>query len=154
MASFPLWTVLPFVGLLLSIAVLPLFAPHWWHSNLNKALLSLLFGVPAAGIAIAVDPSALVHSGLEYFAFVALLGSLFTIAGGIRVAGSLAGTPLANTTMLAFGAVLANLVGTTGASMLLIRPYLRANEKRASRVHLVVFFILIVGNCGGLLTPL
>ncbi len=153
-AAFPLWTVAPFVGLLLSIAIVPLLRGHWWHSNANKAKLSLLFGLPAAGLALFYDPRALGHTALEYLAFVCLLGSLFTISGGIRVAGSLAGTPLANTGILALGAVLANLVGTTGASMLLIRPFLRANSRRKARTHLVIFFIFVVANCGGCLTPL
>ncbi len=153
-AGFPLWSVLPFVGLLLSIAIVPLLSGHWWHSNANKAKFSLLFGLPAAGIALAYDPPALGHTALEYLAFVCLLGSLFTISGGIRVAGSLAGTPLANTGLLALGAVLANLVGTTGASMLLIRPFLRANYRRKARTHLVIFVIFVVANCGGCLTPL
>jgi Na+/H+ antiporter NhaD/arsenite permease-like protein len=152
--GFPLWAVVPFVGLLLSIAIVPLVAGPWWHSNRNKALLSLGFGVPAALLALFYDPHALGHTALEYLAFVCLLGSLFTISGGIRVAGSLAGTPLANTGVLALGAILANLVGTTGASMLLIRPFLRANDRRKARTHLVVFFIFVVANCGGCLTPL
>jgi len=150
----PLWTVAPFGVLLLSIAFLPLVAAHWWHDNRNKARIAVAFGIPSIVIVLCYDVSALGHTALEYVAFVALLGSLFAISGGVRVSGSLAGTPLANTGILALGAVLANLVGTTGASMLLIRPYLRANRRRSSRVHLVVFFIFIVANCGGLLTPL
>jgi len=153
-ASMPLWTVMPFAALLLSIAVLPLIASHWWHDNRNKARVAILFGIPAVVIVLAYDARALGHTALEYVAFVSLLGSLFAISGGVRVSGSLAGTPLSNTAILALGAVLANLVGTTGASMLLIRPYLRANRRRSSKVHLVVFFIFIVANCGGLLTPL
>lgn len=96
----------------------------------------------------------MMHSMTDYVSFILLLASLFVISGGIEVRGSLAGTPLANMGMLGIGAVLANVIGTTGASMVLIRPYLRANAKRRSRAHLVVFFILIVANCGGLLTPL
>lgn len=152
--GFPLWTVAPFAILLLAIAMLPLLAPHWWHHNRNKAFVAAGIGLPALALVFAYGKGALVHAGLEYLAFIALLGSLYTISGGIRVTGSLAGTPLANTGLLALGACLANLVGTTGAAMLLIRPFLRANERRASKVHLVVFFILIVANCGGLLTPL
>ncbi len=136
------------------IAFLPLFAPQWWHDNRNKARIAVLFGIPAAVIVLCFNAPALGHTALEYLAFVSLLGSLFAISGGVRVSGSLAGTPLANTAMLALGAVMANLVGTTGASMLLIRPYLRANARRSSKVHLVIFFIFIVSNCGGLLTPL
>ncbi|MBL8843677.1 MAG: sodium:proton antiporter [Planctomycetes bacterium] len=150
----PLWTVVPFVLLLLSIAVLPLLCPHWWHHRKNQALVSALFGVPAIVIVALSTPAALGHTALEYLAFVGLLGSLFTISGGVRVAGSLAGTPLSNTTILGIGAVLANIVGTTGAAMLLIRPLLRANQRRRARVHIVVFFILVVANCGGCLTPL
>jgi Na+/H+ antiporter NhaD/arsenite permease-like protein len=116
--------------------------------------VALMFGLPSTLLALMYDPAALAHTALEYAAFIALMGSLFAISGGVRVAGSLAGTPLSNTALLALGAVLANLVGTTGASMLLIRPYLRANRRRSSRVHQVLFFIFIVANCGGLLTPL
>jgi Na+/H+ antiporter NhaD/arsenite permease-like protein len=152
--GFPLWTVVPFAALLLCIAVLPLLAPHWWHANRNKGLVAAGLGVPALGLVLAYGPGALWHTALEYMAFIALLGSLYTISGGIRLTGSLAGTPGANTGLMAVGAVLANLVGTTGAAMLLIRPLLHANRARASRTHLVVFFILIVANCGGLLTPL
>lgn len=152
--EFPPWTLAPFLLLLLSIAILPLVCPQGWHDNRNKAKLSALLGIPAVLIAFGYDRDALGHTALEYLAFVCLLGSLFTISGGIRVAGSLAGTPLANTAVLATGALLANLVGTTGASMLLIRPFLRANARRRGRVHLVVFFIFIVANCGGCLTPL
>lgn len=151
---FPLWAVVPFVTLLLAIALLPLAAAHWWHSNRNKGIVAAALGLPALGIVLAFQPGALAHAGLEYLAFIALLGSLYTISGGIRVTGSLSGTPLANTGLLAVGAVLANLVGTTGASMLLIRPFLAANRSRRRQVHLVVFFILIVANCGGCLTPL
>ncbi|MEZ5312685.1 MAG: sodium:proton antiporter [Thermoanaerobaculia bacterium] len=89
------------------------------------------------------------HAILDYASFIALLGSLFIISGGIHIRGSLAGTPLANTALLGLGAVLANLIGTTGASMVLIRPFLRANAERKHKVHLVVFFIFVVSNCAG-----
>jgi len=150
----PLWTVIPFAGLLLSIAILPLVAEHWWHSNRNKAVVAAIFGLPTAAYVAVKDVHALQHTGLEYVAFIALLGSLYVISGNIRLKGSLAGTPLGNTAVLAVGAVLANFVGTTGAAMLLIRPFLRANRRRRRRAHLVVFFIFIVANCGGCLTPL
>lgn len=150
----PLWTVIPFGGLLLCIAILPLIFPHWWHENRNKAKIAVLFGVPSVGIALWFEPHALGHTAMEYLAFICLLGSLYSISGGVRVSGSLAGTPLANTGILGLGAILANFVGTTGAAMLLIRPYLHANRRRKSRVHLVIFFIFIVANCGGCLTPL
>jgi Na+/H+ antiporter NhaD/arsenite permease-like protein len=154
----PLWTVLPFVLLLLSIAVLPLTAPRWWHHNRNRALVSLgLGGLLTAYLLVSHGEHAghwVSEAVLDYLSFIALLGSLFTISGGILVRGSLAGTPLSNTTLLAIGAVLASVVGTTGASMILVRPLLRANAKRLRKVHLVIFFIFIVSNCGGLLTPL
>lgn len=152
--DMPLWSVVPFVGLLLGVAVLPLAAPHWWHENRNKAILSALFGIPVAGYVAFRAPAALGHAALEYLAFVSLLGSLFIISGGVRLRGSLKGTPASNAALLGIGAVLANLVGTTGAAMLLIRPYLEANRSRATKVHLVVFFLFIVANCGGCLTPL
>ena len=154
MPEMPLWSLAPFGLLLIAVAVFPLVAGRWWHSNWNKAIVSTAFGLPVAIFVYRRAPDALAHSGLEYLGFVSLLGSLYVVSGSIRLAGRLAGTPTANVLLLGFGAVLANLIGTTGASMLLIRPFLRANESRSSRVHLVVFFILIVSNCGGCLTPL
>ena len=150
----PAWTILPFAGLLLAIAFLPLLTPKWWDRNRNKAIIAFLFGLPVA-IAMAVrDWHAVVHAGLEYVAFVSLLGALFVISGGVRLQGLGRGTPWSNAGILALGAVLANLCGTTGASMLLIRPYLAANASRTSKGHLVVFFIFVVSNIGGVLTPL
>ena len=117
--------------------------------------MAAAFGVPVAvGLCLHGMAPWLLHSAAEYAAFIALLGSLFVISGGVHLKGSLAGTPLANTTLLAVGAVLASLVGTTGASMLLLPPLLRANESRRRKVHIVVFFIFIVSNGGGMLTPL
>ncbi len=152
--SFPLWSIIPFVAMLLSIAILPLAIPAWWDSNRNKALLSALLSAPVLALVLYNSPALLGHTLLEYFAFIVLLGSLFVISGGIYVKGEFAGTPLVNTGFLAMGAVLANLIGTTGASMLLIRPYLRANHVRRAKSHLVIFFIFIVSNTAGLLTPL
>jgi Na+/H+ antiporter NhaD/arsenite permease-like protein len=146
--------VLPFALLLGCIAVLPLLAPHFWEQNRNKGVVAGLLALPVAIFLGREYPSALVHSGLEYASFIALLGSLYAIAGGIHLSGDLAATPRTNTTILAIGAVLANLVGTTGASMLLIRVLLRTNSERKRTVHVPFFFILIVSNCGGLLTPL
>jgi len=150
--------ILPFVFLLLSIAILPLTLPHWWEKNRNKLLVSAIWAVPAA-VVLVLDMGGegaglLIHSLKEYVAFIALLLSLFVIAGGIFVKGSLAGTPMSNTVILGIGAVLANLVGTTGASMLLIRPLLRANASRVRKAHIFVFLIFVVSNTGGLLTPL
>ena len=154
-AVFPLWSAIPFAVMLLSIAVLPLALPKLWHSNRNKLLLSGMISVPVLIILLLHSQMTLLgHSMMEYFSFIVLLGALFVISGGIHIRGAWAGTPLVNTTYLAIGAVLANLIGTTGASMLLIRPYLRANQNRQKRTHLIVFFIFVVSNIGGLLTPL
>jgi Na+/H+ antiporter NhaD/arsenite permease-like protein len=154
-AAPPLWTVLPFATLLLSIALLPLVRPTWWESHHRKAVIAIVLSVPAvAWLILAGETVTLVHSLQDYASFIALLGSLFVISGGIHLRGSLSGTPLGNTAVLAAGSVLANLIGTTGASMVLIRPLLRANEARQRRAHVVVFFIFVVSNCAGLLTPL
>ncbi len=154
----PLVSVIPFAGLLLAIALLPLFAGHFWESNARKALVAAGFALPVALYLLVAHGGAgahvLLEKGEEYAAFIVLLGSLYVITGGIHVGGSLSGTPLLNTALLALGAVLASIIGTTGASVLLIRPLLRANAPRERKVHLVVFFIFIVSNCGGLLTPL
>ena len=149
---------LPFAGMLLSIALMPLLLPNFWHQHFGKvaaawslALLApfaTVFGVGAAGQALA-------HTLLaEYIPFIVLLTTLFTVSGGIHVRGNLHGSPLLNTGVLALGAVLASLMGTTGASMLLIRPLIRANDNRKHTVHVFVFFIFIVSNVGGSLTPL
>lgn len=157
-AAMPFWTLAPFVVLLLCIAVLPLAAPHWWEHNRNKAIVAALLSVPLAIYLVGAwgqgGVHQLVEKWMEYVSFIALLGALFVISGGIYVKGSLSGTPLVNTMILALGALLASFIGTTGASMVLIRPLLRANAPRARRAHIVVFFIFIVSNCGGLLTPL
>ncbi len=156
--ALPWWSALPFAGLLLSIAVVPLAAGHFWESNRNKGVVAALFAIPTALYLVlglgAAGVHELVHKALEYASFMALLGSLFVISGGFVVRGSLAGTPIVNTGLLALGALLASWIGTTGASVLLIRPLLRANAERKNKVHVVVFFIFIVSNCGGLLTPL
>ena len=156
-ADVPLIAVAPFVLLLLAIATLPIAAHHWWESNRNRGIVSAVLALPVAGWLL-VGPEHgghwLAHAGLEYAAFLALLGSLFVITGGIHIGGSLAGTPAVNTAVLGVGAAIASLVGTTGASMLLIRPLLRANARRTRKAHLVVFFIFVVSNAGGLLTPL
>jgi Na+/H+ antiporter NhaD/arsenite permease-like protein len=150
----PLWSVAPFALLLLCIAVLPLVAGRFWDQNRNKALLSVALGAPVAiGIAY-LDPMILAHAAHEYLAFIILLGALFVISGGIVVRGTLAGTPGLNAALLGIGAAAASLIGTTGASMLLIRPLLRANSVRRRKVHVIVFFIFVVSNAGGLLTPL
>ncbi|MBE1236582.1 sodium:proton antiporter [Phaeovibrio sulfidiphilus] len=151
------WT-LPFVGMLLSIALGPLVAPDFWHRHFGKISLfwALAFLVPCAlvyGIEIASYEA--VHALLlEYLPFIVLLFALFTVSGGVRLKGSLVGGPGVNTGILVVGTILANLMGTTGAAMLLIRPLLRANEHRRYKVHTVIFFIFLVANIGGSLTPL
>ncbi|GAC1390755.1 MAG: sodium:proton antiporter [Variovorax sp.] len=153
----PLWGM-PFAGLLLSIAVLPLAAPAFWHHHFGKvsAAWALAFLLPFAltqGVGVAAVQ--LVHALLaEYVPFILLLTALFTVAGGIHIRGNLHGSPALNTGIVAIGAVLASLMGTTGASMLLIRPLIRANDNRRHKAHVVVFFIFVVSNAGGSLTPL
>ena len=153
-----LWTLIPFASLLLCIAILPLAAEHWWEHNRNKGIIAAVCAVPIAIYFVTAFGAAgthnLIEKGEEYVSFMVLLTSLFVITGGIYIKGSLSGTPLSNTAILALGAVLANFIGTTGASVLLIRPLLRANQKRLNVAHVVVFFIFVVSNCGGLLTPL
>ena len=150
----PLGWSAPFALLLLAIAVLPLAAGHWWEHNRNKGIVCALLAAPVAWWTATAMPHALQHAGLEYVSFILLLGSLFVVSGGLLLTGDLRARPGVNTAFLAVGAVLANLVGTTGASMLLIRPLLRTNAQREHVVHTVVFFVFVVCNTGGLLTPL
>ena len=151
---FPLWSIAPFICMLASIAVVPLVYAKWWDRNSNKLLLSLAVSIPTLAVVLPNEGHLLVHSMTDYFSFIVLLGSLFIISGGIYIRGQFSGTPLVNTGFLGAGAILANLIGTTGASMLLIRPYLRANHARQRTAHLAVFFIFVVSNTSGLLTPL
>ncbi|MGC8762154.1 MAG: sodium:proton antiporter [Acidobacteriota bacterium] len=153
----PLWSVLPFAGILLSIALFPLLAPHFWHRHYPKVALAwgLAFAVP---FALAFGGEALheiLHIALlDYLPFLILLWGLFTVSGGLLLRGSLPGTPGVNTALLAVGTVVASWTGTTGAAMLLIRPLLRANRPRRRKAHVVVFFTFLVANIGGSLTPL
>ena len=150
--------VIPFVGILLSIAVLPLVAGQFWHHNFGKVslfwaaslILPFLFD---QGLEVTLYE--LLHVGLlEYIPFIILLLALFTISGGVRLKGTLVGTPFLNTVIIFIGTVIASWMGTTGASMLLIRPLIRANQQRKNKVHIIVFFIFLVANIGGSLTPL
>ena len=159
--DLPPWSVAPFVLLLLTIALLPLAAPHWWHRNRNKAIIAAVFGVPVvlylAGVQFVTGQRTLPllgHELVNYGSFIVLLGSLYVVAGGIVVEGDLQPTPTTNTLFLLVGAMLANLIGTTGASVLLIRPLLRINKQRRYSHHIPIFFIFTVSNLGGLLTPL
>jgi Na+/H+ antiporter NhaD/arsenite permease-like protein len=157
----PVVMVAPFALLLLAIAVLPLCAAHFWEKNLHKALVAFALAGPVVGYLFALDRhtdqhglALLENSLLEYVEFIILLGSLYTVSGGIVLQGRLRPTPWVNAAFLLAGAVLANLIGTTGASMLLVRPLLRINHQRKNHAHLPIFFIFIVSNLGGLLTPL
>ena len=151
------WAI-PFAGILLSIALMPLLMPAFWHHHFGKvsAGWALAFFLPFIAIfGLNLAGSSLVHALLaEYVPFVILLTALYTVSGGIYIRGNLHGSPGLNTAILAIGAVLASFMGTTGASMLLIRPLIRANDNRQHKAHVVVFFIFIVSNIGGSLTPL
>lgn len=152
--SLSLWAVVPFAGLLLSIALLPLRAPHFWENHKNKALVAFLWSLPIAVYFLFQAPHELILSMKDYSSFLLLLTALFIISGGIVLRGDLKATPEVNTLFLLIGAVLANFIGTTGASMLLIRPLLQTNSERRRTLHIPIFFIFLVSNIGGLLTPL
>ena len=149
--------VIPFVGILLSIAILPLALPHFWEKNYGKisAMWALAFYIPFlfTGTEYAIHELFLVLF-TEYFPFIILLFSLYTVSGGILLKGSLVGSPKVNLGILAIGTALSSLMGTTGSAMLLIRPLLRANKMRKNKIHTIVFFIFLVANIGGSLTPL
>ncbi|MFN2371807.1 MAG: sodium:proton antiporter [Candidatus Krumholzibacteriia bacterium] len=153
----PLWTAIPFVGILLSIALGPLVAPHFWHRHFPKvsAFWALIFALPFLVWNPAEAVQEILHIYLvDYFPFIILLWGLFTISGGIYVGGALKGKPVVNLVLLLIGTFLASLIGTTGAAMVLVRPLLRANAWRRNKTHLVIFFIFLVANIGGSLTPL
>ena len=155
--SLPVWTVIPFAGILLSIALCPLLTPRFWHHHFGKvsAFWALLFALPFLLVHRGVALYEILHILLiDYVSFIILLWGLFTISGGIVLKGSLRGTPAVNTVMLMIGTVLASWVGTTGAAMVMIRPVLRANRDRVKKAHIICFFIFLVANIGGSLTPL
>ena len=157
-SDLSLWWTLPFAGILLSIAIAPLINEKWWHHNFGKvsAGWALLMVVPMiVSFGIEATLYEVLHAYLlEYFPFIILLLALFTISGGVRIKGYLKGTPEVNTAILLLGTILASWMGTTGAAMLLIRPILRANAWRDNKKHIVIFFIFLVANVGGSLTPL
>ncbi len=153
----PVWSILPFAGILLSIALMPLFVPHFWHRHFPKvsAFWALVLAVPFLYFFKEAALREIIHIIIiDYIPFIILLWALFTISGGIYVKGSLKGTPAINTLVLLIGTIMASVIGTTGASMLMIRPLLRSNAWRVYKVHTVVFFIFLVSNIGGSLTPL
>ena len=145
---------LPFAGLLLAIAILPLAAAHFWDSNLRKLMVAGALALPVLALYAQARPEALVHTASDYVSFIILLGGLFVISGGILLEGDLQATTRTNALLLGAGALCASFVGTTGASMLLIRPLLQTNCERKRVAHTVVFFIFLVSNIGGCLTPL
>src|SRR6059036_1763033 len=140
--------------MVLGIAVLPLAASHWWEPNRNKLLVSIVLGLPVLVLYLVREPSALVRMAEEYVSFIVLLAALYVISGGILMRGDLLATPRVNSTFLAIGSVLASFIGTTGASMLLVRALLQTNRERHRVKHTVIFFIFLVSNIGGMLTPL
>ncbi|MBK8595209.1 MAG: sodium:proton antiporter [Holophagales bacterium] len=155
--TVPWYGLLPFVALLAAIATFPLMTgtKHLWEKRSFQLLVALVLGVPMGVWCWSIGGrTAVIHALVEYGAFITLLLSLFVVSGGVFVAGDIRATPRNNTLFLAVGAVLASLIGTTGAAMLLVRPLLNTNRERKHKVHTVVFTILVVANCGGLLTPL
>jgi Na+/H+ antiporter NhaD/arsenite permease-like protein len=153
----PLWSVIPFAGILLSIALFPLIKPHFWHHHYPKVSLfwALVFAVPFLIVFKVSAAHSIWHIMLlDFVPFIILLGGLFTVAGGIVVKGSFRGNPVVNLILILIGTLLASWIGTTGAAMVMIRPLLRANAWRKNYVHVVVFFIFLVANIGGSLTPL
>ncbi|WP_343034247.1 sodium:proton antiporter, partial [Fulvivirga lutimaris] len=149
----PAWTVLPFVILLIMIATGPLFYEHFWHKNYPKVAVVFALLVVAYYLFVLHNTHSPVHALAEYVQFIALLAALYIASGGIMIDIDKKATPMANVMLLALGAVIANLIGTTGASMLLIRPFMRLNKTRIKAYH-VIFFIFIVSNVGGSLTPI
>jgi Na+/H+ antiporter NhaD/arsenite permease-like protein len=153
----PLWSCIPFACMLLSIALFPLLAPKFWHHHFGKvsAFWAVCIGIP---FLIAYKGTALYEIAhiilADYVPFIILLWALYTVSGGIMLKGTLRGTPVVNTIMILIGTVLASWMGTTGAAMLMIRPFLKANSYRKNRTFMVVFFIFLVANVGGSLTPL
>jgi Na+/H+ antiporter NhaD/arsenite permease-like protein len=145
--------IAPFVILLLAIAVMPFINRHWWEHNYPFVSFALGAVTVVYYFFILKNAPRMIHTAIEYVSFISLIGSLFVVAGGIHIRIKGRSTPLSNVIMLGIGAVISNLLGTTGASMVLIRPYIRANKYRISGYH-IVFFIFIVSNIGGMLTPI
>lgn len=155
--SFPLWSIIPFVGILLSIAICPIVNMHWWEDNMGKISLfwTLLFVIPS-GLLFGLEQAwyEFLHiMVVDYIPFIILVAGLFVVAGGINVAGTLPNTPLSNSLIIFLGTCLSSIVGTTGATMLVIRPLISANINRKMKVHTIIFLLFLVSNIGGSLTP-
>lgn len=156
MSQVEIWAIIPFALMLLSIAILPLIAEKWWENNNHKLLVAIALALPASIYLILNGMTHnLTHQILwDYIPFIILLGALFVVTGGIQILGDIQARPINNTKILAIGYLLASFIGTTGASMLLIHPLLRINQQRQYKCHTVLFFIALVANCGGVLSPL
>jgi Na+/H+ antiporter NhaD/arsenite permease-like protein len=154
-AEIPAFLLLtPFVGMLLSVSLLPLLAPAWWEREASRLGVAGLFGAPVAAWLSVAAPQRLQHAVLEYLAFMIVLVALYVVTSHIVVAGHRPATPASNLGLLGVGTLLASCIGTTGTTMLLVRPLLRSNAARPHRAHVFVFFIFLAGNMGGLLTPM
>jgi Na+/H+ antiporter NhaD/arsenite permease-like protein len=153
--SLPAWSLVPLPALVLAIAILPVIAPHLWERRSTQVLVITVCALPVVGVLIAgAKRHELAEAAASYFSFITTLGALYVTSGGIRVSGDLEATPSTNVALVLLGSALASLVGTMGASMLMIRPVLHTNRQRVHREHLVPLFLLAVANAGGLLTPL
>jgi Na+/H+ antiporter NhaD/arsenite permease-like protein len=154
--NIPLYTIIPFILMLLSIALFPLFSDKFWQKNKNKLFTAIILSLPVAVWLLATGLGVKLFDSVvfDYVPFIVLLGSLFIITGGIFLDGDIEAKPTVNTLFLGIGALLASIMGTTGAAMLLIRPLIQTNKERKYKTHTILFFIGIVANCGGLLTPL
>ena len=156
MQDVQIWALIPFAVMLLGIAVFPFIIGHWWEHNKNKFIVSLVLGIPVAIYLICIGlGDKFVHQMLfDYVPFITLLGALFVVTGGLHQTGDVAAKPWVNTLLLGIGFLVASFIGTTGAAMLLIRALLEINKQRQHKVHTVLFFIAVVANCGGVLSPL
>ena len=158
LSAIPIWLCIPFAGLLLSIAVMPLFKPDWWekHQPLAVAFWSVLFIVPFAAKygMFTMGETVLECVVNDYLTFIVLLFGLFCVAGNITIDGEFAGSPRINTALFVFGTLLSSVIGTTGSSMLLVRPFIKMNSWRKRKSHIMIFFIFLISNMGGCLTPI
>ena len=152
----PYWSVTPFILILLAMAIVPLVHGQWWEAHLNKGVVSFLCSLPILAYLISLGPlgqEVLIDVLRDYYAFIVLLVALFTISGGIYLDGDLKATPIVNALFLGIGALLASFIGTTGASILLIRPLIKTNQHRHHKIHIFIFFIFLTANIGGSLLP-
>ena len=156
MQQIAIWALIPFILMLMSIAILPLTAKAFWHKNTNKLIIAIILSIPTSLYLIRNGMSNELTRQIqfEYTPFIVLLGSLFTVTSGILIKGNIRATPGNNTALLAIGYILASFIGTTGAAMLLIHLLLKINKHREHKTHTILFFIALAANCGGILSPL